>query len=65
MPRSCYVLGVFCALAHLCCGLRSVLLAHGRQPVGVNRVWLAGLAVSASVSAAIVAGLCGLRVTGN
>ncbi|MDR7268402.1 succinate dehydrogenase/fumarate reductase cytochrome b subunit [Pelomonas saccharophila] len=60
-----YALGVFCVLAHLCCGLRSVLLAHGRPPAGVNRVWLAGLAVSASVSVAIVAGLCGLRITGN
>lgn len=60
-----YALGVFCTLAHLCCGLRSVLLAHGWRPAGVNRAWLAGLVVSASVSAAIVAGLCGLRIAGN
>jgi hypothetical protein len=56
-----YALGAFCALAHLACGLRSVLLAHGRQHALVNRAWAAGLVAAAAVSALIVAGLCGLR----
>jgi hypothetical protein len=59
-----YALGVFCVLAHLCCGLRSVLLAHGWRPVWVNRGWMAGLIAAAAVSALTVAGLCGLRLPG-
>jgi len=57
-----YALGVFCVLAHLACGLRGVLLAHGWRPALVNRAWVAGLATSAAVAALIVAGLCGLRL---
>jgi len=57
-----YALGAFCAPAHLACGLRAVLLAHGVQPAVANRAWLAGLALAAAVAALIVAALCGLRV---
>ncbi|KQV89248.1 hypothetical protein [Pelomonas sp. Root1237] len=59
-----YALGVFCVLAHLCCGLRSVLLAHGWRAASVNRGWLAGLIAAVAVSTLIVAGLCGLRLPG-
>lgn len=57
-----YALGVFCVLAHLACGLRVVLLAHGRRPGMARRIWWAGLIFAAAVAAAIVAGLCGLRI---
>jgi len=59
-----YALGVFCVLAHLACGLRAVLLAHGWRPAWVDRLWWWGLAVSALVAALILAGLCGLRIAG-
>ena len=58
-----YALGVFCALVHLACGLRVVLLAHGWRPAVVNRAWRVGLAASAVTAALIVAGLCGLQLT--
>ncbi|MBW8846242.1 MAG: hypothetical protein JF607_14855 [Burkholderiales bacterium] len=58
-----YALGVFFVLAHLASGLRGVLLAHGINPGTVNRAWAAGLAGAAAVSAAIMAGLCGLRIS--
>jgi hypothetical protein len=57
-----YALGVFFVLAHLCSGLRGVLIAHGVGATSVNRIWAAGLAVSALVSVAIMSGLCGVRV---
>jgi hypothetical protein len=57
-----YALGVFFVLAHLCSGLRGVLIAHGVGAASVNRIWTGGLAVSALVSVAIMSGLCGVRV---
>jgi hypothetical protein len=57
-----YALGVFFVLAHLCSGLRGVLIAHGVGEASVNRIWGAGLVVSALVSVAIMSGLCGVRI---
>lgn len=57
-----YALGVFFVLAHLASGLRGVLLAHGANPVVINRAWAGGLMAAALVSAAIVGALCGLRI---
>ena len=57
-----YALGVFFVLAHLSSGLRGVLIAHGVGATSVNRIWAAGLAVSALVSVAIMSGLCGVRI---
>ena len=57
-----YALGVFFVLAHLASGLRVVLTAHGLAPAAVSRAWAVGLLAAALVSAAIVAGLCGLRI---
>jgi hypothetical protein len=57
-----YALGVFFVLAHLCSGLRGVLIAHGVGATSVNRIWAAGLMLSALVSVAIMSGLCGVRV---
>jgi hypothetical protein len=57
-----YALGVFFMLSHLASGLRGVLIAHGLKPAAADRAWVAGLAASAAVSAAIVAALCGVRI---
>jgi hypothetical protein len=57
-----YALGVFFVVAHLFCGLRGVLLAHGARPVIVRRIWWAGLGLAAALSATIIAALCGLRL---
>lgn len=57
-----YALGVFFILGHLASGLRVVMIAHGVRPVIANRFWIVSLAASALIAAAIIAGLCGLRV---
>jgi hypothetical protein len=57
-----YALGAFFVVAHLFCGLRQVLLAHGVRPQVADRLWGAGLAGAGALSAAITAGLCGLRL---
>ena len=57
-----YALGVFFVLAHLCSGLRGVLIAHGVGATFVNRMWAAGLVMSGLISAAIMSGLCGVRI---
>jgi hypothetical protein len=56
-----YLLGVFCALAHLVCGLRGVMLAHGWRRTYVDRFWIVGLAGAGLVSIFILMGLTGLR----
>ncbi len=57
-----YALGVFFVIAHLVCGLRQVLLAHGVRREFADGLWIAGLTGAAALSAAITAGLCGLRL---
>ncbi len=57
-----YALGVFFVLAHLSSGLRGVLIAHSVSTTIANRIWAAGLLVSGLVSAAIMSGLCGVRI---
>jgi hypothetical protein len=57
-----YAFGVFFILAHLCSGLRGVVLAHGMTATIANRLWTAGLVVSGLVSVAIMSGLCGVRI---
>jgi hypothetical protein len=57
-----YAFGVFFILAHLCSGLRGVLIAHGMTATEANRLWTAGLVVSGLVSGAIMSGLCGVRI---
>jgi hypothetical protein len=57
-----YALGVFFVMTHVFCGLRVVLLAHGmREPVA-NRILWGGMSFAAVLSAAIMSGLCGVRV---
>lgn len=60
VPR--YWLGVFLVLAQLATGLQAVLAAHGVRDAIVARVWTAGLAASAAVATAILAGMCDARM---
>jgi len=57
-----YALGVFFILGHLASGLRVVMIAHGVGATIANRFWIASLVASASIAAAIIAGLCGVRI---
>lgn len=57
-----YALGVFFVIAHLFCGLRSVLLAHEVRQSTADVVWRAGLLCAGCVSLLITATLCGLRI---
>lgn len=57
-----YALGVFFVVAHLFCGLRIVLLAHGVARRAADRLWACGLLCAATISSLIAAALCGLRV---
>jgi hypothetical protein len=57
-----YALGVFFVLSHLASGLRVVLIAHGVDRHRADRLWIAGAATSAAISAAIMAGMCGVRI---
>ena len=57
-----YALGVFFVIAHVFCGLRTVLLAHGVRPSSANRLWASGLVCAGGVSLLITAALCGLRI---
>jgi hypothetical protein len=57
-----YALGVFFVLSHLASGLRVVLIAHGVDRRYADRLWVACVAVSAIVAAAIIAGMCGVRI---
>ena len=57
-----YALGVFFILGHLASGLRVVMLAHGVRKAIADRVWRAGLAGGAAISAVIISALCGVRL---
>lgn len=57
-----YALAVFLVLAHLCCGLRVVMLAHGARVPAANGIWWTGAVLSALVSVAIMCGMTGLRL---
>jgi hypothetical protein len=57
-----YALGVFFVLSHIVSGLRVVLIAHGVAPRQADRFWGVGVALSAIAAAAIIAGLCGVRI---
>lgn len=57
-----YALGVFFVLGHLVAGFRVVLNAHGVDRRFVTRIWFAGVAGSAVIAAAIIAGMCGVRI---
>jgi hypothetical protein len=58
-----YALGAFFVLSHLASGLRVVLIAHGVDQRNADRLWGVCVAMSAIVAAAIIAGMCGLRIS--
>ena len=58
-----YALGVFFVLTHLASGLRVVLIAHGVDEAITNQIWAFGAAVSAVIAVAIMAGMCGVRIS--
>jgi hypothetical protein len=57
-----YALGVFFVLTHIASGLREVLIAHGVAQRKVDRLWGVGVALSAIIAAAVMAGMCGVRI---
>jgi hypothetical protein len=57
-----YALGVFFVLSHIASGLRVVLIAHGVARRAADRIWEVGVVLSAIVAAAIIAGMCGVRI---
>jgi hypothetical protein len=57
-----YALGVFFVLSHIASGLRVVLIAHGVPQRTADRIWGTAVALSAIVAAAIIAGMCGVRI---
>lgn len=57
-----YALGVFFVLSHIASGLRVVVIGHGVVQAHADRLWGAGVALSAMVAAAIIAGMCGVRI---
>ena len=57
-----YALGTFFVLSHLASGLRVVLIAHGVDQRNADRLWGLCVAMSAIVAAAIIAGMCGIRI---
>jgi hypothetical protein len=57
-----YALCVFFVVAHLFSGLRVILLAHGAAPRSADRIWKAGTAFAALLSAAIMLAMCGMRI---
>jgi len=58
-----YALGAFFVLCHLASGLRVVVIAHGVDHRAANRLWGACVTISAVISAAIIAGMCGVRIS--
>jgi len=60
-----YALGVFFVLSHIMSGLRVVLITHGLERRHADRLWASGVALSAIVAAAIIAGMCGVRIDGS
>jgi hypothetical protein len=59
-----YALGVFFVLAHLFSGLRIVMLAHGVDKRVADRTMIGGSVGAALVAAAIILGMCGVRLPG-
>jgi hypothetical protein len=57
-----YALGVFFVLSHIASGARVVLISHGVAPRQTDRLWGIAVALSAMTAAAIIAGMCGVRI---
>jgi hypothetical protein len=57
-----YALGVFFVLSHIASGLRVVLIAHDFDRRNADRLWMICVAISIVVAAAIITGMCGVRI---
>lgn len=57
-----YALSVFLIVVHVALGVRIVLLGHGTKEVTANRVFYAGVAASALLTALIMAATLGLHL---
>ena len=57
-----YALGVFFVLSHIASGLRVVLIAHSVDRCNADRLWMICVAISIVVAAAIITGMCGVRI---
>ncbi|WP_296952993.1 hypothetical protein [uncultured Massilia sp.] len=57
-----YLLAVFFAIAHAFCGLRGILLAHGKGRRLGDRVLAGGTVFAATVAILITMAMCGLRI---
>jgi len=60
-----YALGVFFVLSHVASGARVVLLSHGLARHAADRFWGIAVALSAITAAAIIAGMCGVRINAS
>jgi hypothetical protein len=58
-----YALGVFFVLSHIASGLRVVLISHGLARSYADRLWGAAVALGAMTAAAIIAAMCGVRLS--
>lgn len=57
-----YLLAVFFVIAHAFCGLRGILLAHGKGRVLGDRVLVGGTVFAALLAIVIMMAMCGLRI---
>jgi hypothetical protein len=57
-----YALGVFFVLSHIASGARVVLISHQVARRRAERFWSVAVALSAMTAAAIIAGMCGVRI---
>ena len=57
-----YALGVFFVLSHIASDLRVVLIAHSVDRCNADRLWMICVAISIVVAAAIITGMCGVRI---
>jgi hypothetical protein len=57
-----YALGVFFVLTHIASALRVVLIAHGVDRRHADWIWGVSTALSAVVTTAVIAGMCGVRI---
>lgn len=57
-----YGFAMFCTAAHLACGLRIVLLAHGWRTASANRLTIGIIVAGSLFAVATLAGMLGVRV---
>jgi hypothetical protein len=58
-----YSLAAFLLIAHVGCGLRALLLAHGRSLTSANRITVAITGLGATVATAIIVAMVGVHLS--